>query len=497
MRTLVFNNTVLRDGHQSMAATRMRTSQMLPAAEVLDTMGFGMLETWGGASIDACLRFLGEQPFDRVRRLGGVIRNTPQGMLLRGQNIVQYECFPDDVVEAFVMASVKAGVGVFRIFDALNDARNVSTAIAAVKRAGGHARGEVCYTTSPVHTPEAFAAYACELKEMGCASLAIKDMSGVITPRAAADLVTTMVRSTGLPVTLHSHDTAGLAASSYLAAADAGAEAIETSISPFANGTSQPDTLRMLALMEGHPRQPRVDRTKLAELREYLTGVYKELSDFTSHANEVVESDTLVYQVPGGMLSNFRVQLRELKMDTRAAEVLAEIPRVRQALGWPPLVTPISQIVGTQAMLNVKFGPWKNFSPQAMNIALGSYGRTPGPVDKDVLALAEKTMKRSAVTARPADLLEPRMPTLQATLRGKGLPDDDESCVLLAMFPREFEKLHAPPAAAAAPGAGTPPAATAPGANRAAAHAAGSGKVERLTLSIAGRRETVLIEELS
>lgn len=487
MKPIIFNNTVLRDGHQSMAATRMTTAQMLPGAEILDGMGFGMLETWGGASIDSALRFLGEQPFDRIRKVNAVAPKTPQGMLLRGQNIVQYRCFPDDVVESFVAASAAAGMEVFRIFDALNDARNLSTSIAAVRKSGKHARGEICYTTSPVHTTEAFVKYACELKEMGCHSLAIKDMAGVITPTPAAQAIREIKKLTGLPITLHSHDTAGLAACSYLAAIDAGVDAVETSISPFANGTSQPDTLRMLALLEGHPRQPDFDRKKLAELREYFTKVYKELSAFTSHANEVVESDTLIYQVPGGMLSNFRVQLKEMKMDDRTAEVLAEIPFVRKALGWPPLVTPISQIVGTQSMLNVKFGRWKNFSPQAMDIALGRYGNTPGPIDPEVLKIAEKNTGKERTSGRPADGMEPRMPEIRKELAAKGLPTDDEACVLFEMFPREYEKLHAPPPAQVpAPAQG---AASVPPANL---HASG---ITRMRLSIEGVTSEILIEE--
>ncbi len=487
MKPVTFNNTVLRDGHQSMAATRMTTAQMLPGAEILDGMGFGMLETWGGASIDSALRFLGEQPFDRIRKVNAVAPKTPQGMLLRGQNIVQYRCFPDDVVETFVAASASAGMEVFRIFDALNDARNLSTAIAAVRRSGKHARGEICYTTSPVHTTEAFVKYACELKELGCHSLAIKDMAGVIAPVPAAQAIREIKKLTGLPVTLHSHDTAGLAACSYLAAIDAGVDAIETSISPFANGTSQPDTLRMLALLEGHPRQPDFDRKKLAELRDYFTKVYAELSAFTSHANEVVESDTLIYQVPGGMLSNFRVQLKEMKMDDRTAEVLAEIPVVRKALGWPPLVTPISQIVGTQAMLNVKFGRWKNFSPQAMDIALGKYGNTPGPIDGEVLKIAEKNTGMQRTSKRPADGIAPRMAEIRKELAAKGLPTDDEACVLFEMFPREFEKLHAPPPAKA-PTPVPSPATSVPTPQRA------SG-ITRMRMSIDGLTSDILIEE--
>ena len=261
-----FNNTVLRDGHQSLAATRMTTAQMLPAAPILDEMGFAGLETWGGATIDSCLRYLGENPFDRLRTLKKAAPKTPQIMLLRGQNIVQYTSFPDDVVAAFVNANAAAGQDIFRIFDALNDTRNLATAIKAVKAAGKHARGEVCYTTSPVHTIPAFVQMAVELKKMGCDSIGIKDMSGVITPRIAYDLVKELKKKVGLPVTLHTHDTAGLGAAAYLAAVDAGVDTIETSIVPFANGTSQPDTLRMLTLLEGHARCPSFDKAKLQKL---------------------------------------------------------------------------------------------------------------------------------------------------------------------------------------------------------------------------------------
>ncbi len=495
MNPVRFNNTVLRDGHQSMAATRMKTSQMLPAAAVLDSMGFAMLETWGGATIDTGLRFLGEQPFDRVRALRKAAPNTPQGVLLRGQNLVQYKCFPDDVVALFVKCTADAGIDVFRIFDGLNDPRNLTSAIAAVKKAGKVARGELCYTTSPVHTVGAFLKFAGELKELGCDEIAIKDMSGLITPRVAGELVSGITKLTGLPVTLHSHDTAGLAAASYVAATDAGAHAVETSIAPFANGTSQPDTLRMLALLDGNPRQPKFDRKKLAELREYFTRVYKEMEAFTSHANEVVDSDTLVYQVPGGMLSNFRVQLKDMNMSGRIDEVLAEIPHVRECLGWAPLVTPISQIVGTQAMLNVKFGRWKNFSPSAMDIVLGNYGKTPAPVDKEVLALAEKNTGKGPMNARPADSLKPNVDNLRKQLAEKELPTTDEAVVLFAMFPMEYEKLIKAPAsitdpAAAKPDAKPDAAPAAPPASRP------SGHQQRLRITVNGRMSEAFVEEV-
>ncbi len=491
MSKVAFNNTVLRDGHQSLAATRMTTAQMLPAAPILDELGFAGLETWGGATIDSCLRYLGENPFDRLRALKKAAPKTPQIMLLRGQNIVQYTSFPDDVVEAFVKADAAAGQDIFRIFDALNDTRNLATAIKTVRACGKHARGEICYTTSPVHTIDAFVKLGVDLEKMGCHSIGIKDMSGVIAPKIAYDLVKELKKRIGLPITLHTHDTAGIGAAAYLAAIDAGVDAVETSIVPFANGTSQPDTVRMLALLEGHPRCPSYDRARLQQLREYFTGVYKELEKFTSPANERVDTDTLVYQVPGGMLSNFRTQLKEQGMSDKFEQVMAEIPYVRQCLGWIPLVTPTSQIVGTQSMLNVKFGRWKNFSQPAMDIALGKYGRTPGPIDADVLKLAIEKSGQKPVEGRPADLLAPRMPKLREELKAAGLPTDDEACVLHAMFPREFAGLFKKPAVAAAPA--TPAAAPAPSAPPAQI----IGPVAKYALTVNGRRSEVTVAEIA
>ena len=500
MKPVQFINTVLRDGHQSLAATRMTTAQMLPAAPILDSMGFAGLETWGGATIDSCLRFLGENPFDRLRALKKAAPHTPQLMLLRGQNIVQYTSFPDDVVEAFVRADAAAGQDIFRIFDALNDTRNLATAIKTVKACGKHARGEICYTTSPVHTVEAFVKMGVELREMGCDSIGIKDMSGVIAPRIAYDMVTQLRARVGLPITLHTHDTAGLGASAYLAAIDAGVDIVETSIAPFANGTAQPDTLRMLALLEGHPRSPKFDTKKLAELREYFTGVYRDLAKFTSPANERVDSDTLIYQVPGGMLSNFRNQLKEQNMADKFEQVMAEIFYVREALGWIPLVTPTSQIVGTQAMLNVKFGRWKTIAPAAADIALNKYGRPPGTVSPELIALIKSRTGQTPVEGRPADALAPRMDTLRAELAAKGLPTDDEACVLHAMFPQEFAKLHAPapaPAPVATITTAAPTAALTPSTAPVAAASTPNGAGQRYRLSIGGHTTEVIVEELS
>ena len=498
-KEVIFNNMVLRDGHQSLAATRMTTGQMIPALETLDSLGFGALETWGGATIDAGLRFLNEFPFDRLDRLKQGTPNTPHMMLLRGQNIVQYANFPDDVVEAFVKMSAKHGMDIFRVFDALNDMRNIRKAVESVKAAGKHAQGVMCYTSSPVHTIETFLQLGEEIEAMGCDSICIKDMAGLIPPVFAYKLVKGLKERVKIPINIHTHETAGLGVTTYYAAIEAGVDMIDTSIIPFANGTGQPDTVRMLSLLQDHPRKPEYDIDKLQELRMHFTKVYAELDKFTAHKNEVVDSDALLYQVPGGMLSNFRNQLKEQKMEDRFEEVFAEIPVVRKALGWIPLVTPTSQIVGVQAMLNVKFGRWENFSPQAMDIALGYYGTTPGAVDPEVQEIAAKKSGKEPITCRPADLAEPSMDRLREELKKDGLPSDDEHCVIHAMFPQELKKYYQSKQQAAEPKRETVqvPAAAAPAAAPepvpVAAAPAGAREVH---LSINGNSYTAIVEEV-
>jgi oxaloacetate decarboxylase alpha subunit/pyruvate carboxylase subunit B len=492
-KPVLFNNTVLRDGHQSMAATRMATAQMLFPAPILDEMGFAGLETWGGATIDSCLRYLNENPFDRLRTLKKLAPRTPQLMLLRGQNIVQYASFPDDIVETFVRLTCENGQDILRIFDALNDVRNLQTAIKASKRAGKHARGELCYTISPVHTVENFVKMGVELEKMGCDSIGIKDMSGIIQPQVAYRIVKELKSKIGIPITLHTHDTAGLGAASYLAAIDAGVDCVEVSIVPFANGTSQPDTQRMLALLEGHPRCPKFDTGKLTQLRDYFNGVYEDLSKFTSSANERVDSDILTYQVPGGMLSNFRTQLKEQGMSDKFDQVVKEIPVVREALGWIPLVTPTSQIVGTQAMMNVKFGRWKMICQPAQDIALGKYGLTPGPINEGVLAQVEKQTGKKPVTQRPADLLEPGMEKCRKQCAEKSLPTDDETVVLFAMFPQQVEDLHKAKSKAAAADSAAPSAVPA---KARANPSRTNGPGRHLFVTVNGKRHDVTVETL-
>jgi len=482
MNPVTFNNNVLRDGHQSLAATRMTTAQMEPAAPLLDEIGFGCLETWGGATIDSALRFLGEHPFERLDTLKKLTPKTPHMMLLRGQNIVQYAHFPDDVVTAFVRNAANHGMDIFRIFDALNDPRNMRCAIEAAKKAGKEAHGTICYTSSPVHTTKSFIELGTTLADMGCDAIVIKDMAGLIPPFIAYEMVKGLKANLKIPVWIHTHDTAGLGAPTYYAAIEAGVDAIDTSIVPFANGTGQPDTVRMLALLENHPRKPDFGKKKmdlLIELRAHFEKVYVELSAFTAHKNEIVDSDALLYQVPGGMLSNFRNQLKEQKMEDKFEEVFAEIPYVRKALGWIPLVTPTSQIVGVQAMLNVKFGRWQNFSPQAIDIALGYYGTPPAPVDEEVKKLAAQKSGKDPITCRPADLKDPGMADLLDKLKAEGLDATEENAVLYAMFPQELTKVLKGTFEAPAPKASAP-----------------VGPKPKLALTINGKRHEVLVEEL-
>ena len=496
MKPATFNCTVLRDGHQSLAATRMATEQMLEIAPILDTMGFSALETWGGATIDSGLRFLGELPFDRLDTLKKLAPKTPHMMLLRGQNMVGYTNYPDDVVEAFVKTSAKHGMNIFRIFDCLNDPENMRTSIRAAKEAGATAHGTICYTTSPVHNLEYFANLGKKIAEMGADGIVIKDMAGLIPPSETAALVEAIKKSTNLPVWIHTHDTAGLGAGAYVAGINAGADAVDCSIAPFANGTAQPDCMRMLALLKGYDRCPEVadDFTeKLTKISGMLQPIYESLGRFTSHKNEIVDSATLLYQVPGGMLSNFRNQLKELNIMDKFDEVMAEIPVVRKALGWIPLVTPTSQIVGSQAAFNVKFGRWKQITPQTMDVALGYYGHTPAPVDPELQAECAKRSGKPVITCRPADLKEPGMQDLRDKLTAKGIPATDENCVIYAMFPQQLEDYYAgkrpePPTAKKEENYGAPTALSTVGVS-----AAISGR--DMKLNIMGRVYDVHIEE--
>ncbi|MDQ8195197.1 pyruvate carboxylase subunit B [Coraliomargarita sp. SDUM461004] len=501
MKSVQLNNNVLRDGHQSLAATRMRTEQMLPVCEQLDNWGFGALETWGGATIDSGLRFLDEFPFDRLDALKKACPKTPHMMLLRGQNIVQYAHFPDDVVTAFIKTSADHGMNIFRIFDALNDTRNMKCAIDACRAAGAQAHGTICYTSSPVHTVAKFIEMGVELEKMGAHAIVLKDMAGLIPPMEAFAIIDGLKKKVKIPVWIHTHDTAGLGTNTYMSAIDAGVDAIDLSVSPFANGTGQPDTTRMLAILQGHERCPQISdeqRKSLREVRTHLEKVYAEMGEFTSHKNEVIDVDTLEYQVPGGMLSNFRTQLKEQKMEDKFEDVFREIPVVRKALGWIPLVTPTSQIVGMQAFLNVKFGRWKQMSPQAADIALGYYGQCPAEVDPEVQKIAAKQAGKEPISCRPVEApgaQHKHMDDLRKELKAKNFPSDDEHCVIHAMFPPQLEKHlkgEGPKPKPVAMPAEAPKAAPA----TAAPAASSNGPQKRYGLTINGKQIEVGVEEI-
>ena len=424
-------DTVLRDAHQSLIATRLRLEDMLPVCPKLDNIGYWSLEVWGGATFDACVRFLKEDPWERLRKLRAALPNTPLQMLLRGQNLLGYRHYPDDVVEAFVMKSADHGMDVFRIFDALNDTRNIRASVAAVKKTGKHAQGTICYTTSPVHGIDQFVAVAKELEEMGCDSLAIKDMAGLLTPSATATLVRALHNSVRIPLHLHSHATSGLAPICQWKAVENGCLHIDTAISTMSGGTSHPATETMVAAFKGTEYDTGLNLEPLQEIGFYFREVRKKYAQFESEFTGL-DTRVQVNQVPGGMISNLSNQLKEQGALHRMNEVLEEIPRVRQDLGYPPLVTPTSQIVGTQAVLNVITGArYKNITNEVKFYLQGRYGRPPGVVNAEVRQQA--IGNADVIDFRPADLLEPEMEKLKNEIGD--LAHSPEDVLTYAMFP--------------------------------------------------------------
>ncbi len=437
VRRIHITDTILRDAHQSLIATRLRTEDMLPVCPKLDRVGYWSLEAWGGATFDACVRFLKEDPWERLRQLRDALPNTPIQMLLRGQNLLGYRHYADDVVRAFVRLAAKNGVAVFRIFDALNDLRNLRTAVEAVREAGKHAQGAICYTTSPVHDIPAFVKMGKELEAMGCHSVAIKDMAGLLTPSAAVELVSALVAELEIPLWIHSHDTSGLAAICHYKGVENGAAGIDTAISSFSGGTSHPATESMVAAFRGTPWDTGLDLELLQEIGFYFREVRKKYHQFESEFTGL-DTRVQVNQVPGGMISNLSNQLREQGALGRMNEVLAEIPRVREDLGYPPLVTPTSQIVGTQAVLNVLTGErYKTITNEVKHYLQGRYGKPPGRVNPVVRQMA--IGNEEVIDCRPADLLPPELERLRAEIGD--LAKSEEDVLTYAMFPdvgREF-----------------------------------------------------------
>lgn len=428
-------DTTLRDAHQSLIATRMRTRDMLPIAEKLDKVGFFSLEVWGGATFDACIRFLNEDPWERLQALRAKIKNTRLQMLLRGQNLVAYRHYPDDVLREFIRLSVKNGIDVFRVFDALNDVRNMELAIKVAKDYKAHVQGSIAYTTSPVHTIENFAQMAVTLENLGCDSICVKDMAGLISPAAASELVAAIKKRITIPLNLHSHCSSGMAPASYYAAALAGADMFDTAFSAFGWGTSQPPTEGIVAAFKGTPYDTGLDLELLYEIGEYFATVsqkYRML--FTAEATRP-SVDVLLHQIPGGMLSNLVSQLREQNALDKMSEVLEEVPRVRKEFGYPPLVTPTSQVVGTQAVLNVLSGKrYKQVTHEVKNYFLGQYGRPPAPVDEDL----QKAIigDEAPITVRPADLIKPELEKLQEDGRKLGILHKEEDLLTYALYPQ-------------------------------------------------------------
>jgi pyruvate carboxylase subunit B len=430
-KKITVTDTILRDAHQSIIATRMRTEDMLPICDKLDKVGYWSLEVWGGATFDACVRFLKEDPWERLRKLKAVLPNTRLQMLLRGQNLLGYRHYSDDVVRAFVAKAAVNGIDVFRIFDAMNDVRNLRVSIEAVKAAGKHAQGTISYTTSPVHTVEAFVAQAKAMQAMGIDSIAIKDMAGLLTPFATAELVKALKAAVDLPVFIHSHDTAGMGSMCQLKAIEAGADHIDTAISSFAWGTSHPGTESMVAALRGSEYDTGLDLSLIQEIGMYFHAVRKKYHQFESEFT-AVDTRVQVNQVPGGMMSNLANQLKEQGALNRINEVFAEIPRVREDLGFPPLVTPTSQIVGTQAVFNVLAGErYKTITNEVKLYLQGRYGLAPGKINEQLRKQAIGS--EDVIDVRPADLIPPELAKLRAEVGA--LAKSEEDVLTYAMFP--------------------------------------------------------------
>lgn len=429
-------DTTLRDAHQSLIATRLRTEDMLPILEKMDEVGFYSLECWGGATFDAAMRYLCEDPWERLRKIRERVRKTPLQMLLRGQNLLGYRHYSDDIVKRFVPLCVKNGIDIIRIFDALNDIRNMELAIKVAKDAGAIVQGAICYTISPVHTIESFVELALKLEELGCDVICIKDMSGIISPQAAYDLVSALKKHLRVPVHLHTHSTSGMGMVSYYAACQAGVDIIDCAFSPFAGGTSQPPLEPMVACLKGTPYDPGFDLEKLVEIGYYWLKVREKYQALISPVAERPDVSVLIHQIPGGMITNLYSQLKEQKAVDRYHEVLQEVPRVREDLGYPPLVTPTSQIVGTQAVLNVLLGErYKRVTEEVKRYCLGYYGKPPAPIKEEVLRKIIGDEK--PIDVRPADLLEPEWDKIVKEVEELGLPIEKEEDILTyAMYPQ-------------------------------------------------------------
>ena len=438
MKKIQFTETVLRDGQQSLIATRMPTSDMLPILKTMDQAGYHALEMWGGATFDACLRFLNEDPWERLRAIRKEVKKTKLQMLLRGQNLLGYKNYADDVVADFVTKSVENGIDILRLFDALNDVRNLETAIRATKAAGGHCQTAISYTTSQIHTVDYFVDLANKMADLGADSICIKDMAGVLTPQTGYELVSRIKDAVDLPLEVHTHATSGIAEMTYLKVAEAGADIIDTAISSFAGGTSQPATESVAIALEDCGFATGLDLQKVAEIAEHFNPVrdrFREEGLLNPKVKDI-EPKTLIYQVPGGMLSNLLSQLTEQGLQDKYEEVLAEVPKVRADLGYPPLVTPLSQMVGTQALMNVISGErYKLVPSEIKDYVKGLYGQSPAPISDEI----KETIIGDAevITVRPADLLAPQLPAFKEEIAEYAKSEED--VLMYALFPQQAQ----------------------------------------------------------
>lgn len=436
VKRIQFTETVLRDGQQSQIATRMSTAQMLPIIKTMDEAGFHALEMWGGATFDSCLRFLNEDPWQRLRLIRQEVKQTKLQMLLRGQNLLGYKNYADDVVKAFVEKSISNGIDIIRVFDALNDSRNLITAIEATKEAGGHCQAAISYTTSEIHSVDYFVELAKELANLGVDSLCIKDMAGVLLPETGFELVSRIKDAVTLPLEVHTHATSGISEMTYLKVAEAGADIIDTAISSFSGGTSQPATESMSFALENLGYDTGLKMDKVAEIAEYFNPLRDEFRNegLLNPKVKDTEPKTLIYQVPGGMLSNLLSQLKEQGLEARYEEVLAEVPKVRADLGYPPLVTPLSQMVGTQALMNVISGErYKLVPSEIKDYVRGLYGRSPVAITPEIRQLI--IGDEAVMTERPADFLAPQLPEFEKAIAQYAKTAED--VLSYALFPQQ------------------------------------------------------------
>ena len=434
MAKVKITETILRDGHQSLIATRMTTDEMLPALEILDDVGYHAMEVWGGATFDACLRFLNEDPWERLRTIRKNVKNTKLQMLLRGQNLLGYKHYADDVVDEFVNKAIGNGIDIIRIFDALNDTRNLQKSIEATKKYGGHAQGAISYTISPAHTNEVFIQLAREIEQMGADSICIKDMAGLLSPYNTYELVKQIKGAVKIPLELHTHATSGLGSMTYMKAAEAGVDIIDTALSPFAEGTSQPPTEPLAYAFMGTEFDTGLNMDLLSQAAEYFRPIREKYiaSGLLDPKLMGVDINTLIYQVPGGMLSNLVSQLKQSNAMDKYEDVLKEVPRVREDLGYPPLVTPTSQIVGTQAVLNIVMGErYKMVPNEVKQLVKGMYGKTTIPIKEEII---KKIIgDEEVVTCRPADLIEPELEKIKKEVAQ--YVEQDEDVLTRALFP--------------------------------------------------------------